>query len=272
MIDVEPMIISELERMVPLPDRSRADWAGVLRRAGLAESSFRWRRLVVAVLIVAALAVPALALSGVLDPLFGVSNQGTPIPSSDLSHVSAIIDEVGQLTGAPPGTVVQLASRNGWTFYAAGAANGDVCYFDEAPPGSESDGIPNPPGLGGGSCKDAAGEADFPSPARPVFNMSHYLNGPPDMSVIVLAGVAADGVASVQVLALSDCRVVATAPVVDNVYIADNLPLLPEAEIVARDAAGNPVWHQAVDAGIDFIQSEDGTVERPPKETSCGLG
>ena len=34
MIDVEPLILSELERMRPLPDGGRADWSDVLRRAG----------------------------------------------------------------------------------------------------------------------------------------------------------------------------------------------------------------------------------------------
>lgn len=34
MIDVEPVILSELERMRPLPDGGRADWSDVLRRAG----------------------------------------------------------------------------------------------------------------------------------------------------------------------------------------------------------------------------------------------
>ena len=30
MIDVEPLIVSELERMLPLPDGGRADWSDVL--------------------------------------------------------------------------------------------------------------------------------------------------------------------------------------------------------------------------------------------------
>jgi hypothetical protein len=217
-------------------------------------------KIAIALVIALALAVPALAFSGILGSLFGFSNQGTPVPSNDLSRASAVLSVINRLTGAPPGSLVQLASRDGWTFYAARAANGDICYFDEAPPNSVSDGIPNPPDVpGGGSCKNAAGEADFPSPARPVFNMSHYLN---NSIITTLAGVAADGVASLQVLALSDCHVVATAPVIDNVYIADNLPMIPEAQIVARDDGGRVVWHQAVGAAI----------EPAPAGNSCGLG
>jgi hypothetical protein len=257
-IDVEPLIISELERMLPLPDRRRADWADVLGRAGLAGSgrSFPRRRAAVAVIAAVALAIPALALSGVLGSLFGFTNQGAPVSPDDLSRVSAVLS----LTGATPGSVVQLASRDGWAFYGARTPNGDVCYFDAPAGQSESDGIPNAGAAGG--CKAAAGEADFPSPARPVFNMSHYFGVPPDMSIVTLAGVAADGVASVEVLALGDCHVVATAPVTDNVYLADDLPPVPEAEVVALGADGTPVWHQAVDAAV----------EPAPNETSCGLG
>src|SRR5437899_12908328 len=34
MIDVEPLIVSGLDRLVPLPSGGRADWADVLSRAG----------------------------------------------------------------------------------------------------------------------------------------------------------------------------------------------------------------------------------------------
>jgi hypothetical protein len=160
------------------------------------------------------------------------------------------------ITGEAPSRVVQLASRDGWTFYGARTAK-DVCYFSAPPPHSESDGIPN--GGAGGSCKDAAGEPDFPSPTRPVFNMSHYLN---NSTVVTLVGVAADGVASVQVLARSDCHVVVSAPVIDNTYLADNLPIVQEAQIVARDVEGKVVWHQAV----------GGAAQPAPPTSSCGLG
>lgn len=203
-----------------------------------------------------ALAVPALAFSGVLGSLFGFSNQGTPVTQDD----QWIVDSISKLTGATPSSVTQLASRNGWTFYEARTSS-DVCYYVQPPAQSESDGIPNLPG---GDCKNVAGDADFPSPTRPIFNMSHYF-GPDQsghMSIATLAGVAADGVASVQVLGLSDCHVVAEAPVIDNVYVADNLPLAPESQVVARDANGHVVWHQAVGAAV----------EPAPAANACGLG
>ena len=260
MSDIE-MIEERLRHFVSVADD--ADWQEVLQRAQVLPQSqdqtvsrharLPRRRLAAAVVIAVALAIPALAFSGVLGSLFGFSNHGTPVTGDD----QAVVSEVRMITGETPSRVVQLASRDGWTFYAAQTSN-DVCYFDESPSNSQI--VPNPVGIGGGSCKNAAGEANFPSPPRPVFNMSTYFN---NTYINRLAGVAADGVASVEVLALADCRVVVRAPVIDNVYIADNLPTnTPEAQIVARDAKGNVVWHQAVGAAI----------QPAPPSNSCGLG
>jgi len=263
MSEVE-MIETRLRNFLRVP-ADDTDWQDVLRRAGtvtprLAEPSrlrrLAGRRLALAVVVVVALAVPALAFSGVLGSLFGFSNQGTPLPPGDLTRVSALVDPALRVTGATPGSLVQLASRDGWSFYAGRTPSGDTCYFAE--PAAQN---PEPTWktIGGGTCKNAAGESDFPSPTRPVFNMSSYFN---NEYIERLSGVAADGVSSVQVLALSDCHVVATARVIDNVYVADNLPTtIHEAQIVARDTSGNVVWHQAVGAAI----------EPSPPSNSCGL-
>ena len=259
MSDIE-MLEARLRRFVSAADD--ADWQEVLRRADLPERGEQTvsrhvrlprRRLAAAAVVAVALAIPALAVSGVLGSLFGFSNHGTPVTGDD----RAVVREVRKITGETPSRVLQLATRDGWTFYAAQTTN-DVCYFDKAPPHDTT--APGRGGIAGGSCKNAAGEADFPSPPRPVFNMSSYFN---DTYINRLAGVAADGVAFVQVLALADCHVVATAPVIDNVYLADDLPTTtPEAQIVARDASGNVVWHQAVGAAI----------QPAPPSNSCGLG
>ncbi len=67
MINVEPLIASELERMLPLPDGGRADWSDVLRRAGVDGAVHgrprglaptgrrRWRPVLVAAVVLAAL-------------------------------------------------------------------------------------------------------------------------------------------------------------------------------------------------------------------------
>jgi hypothetical protein len=72
-----------------------------------------------------------------------------------------------------------------------------------------------------------------------------------------LVGVAADAVTSVQVLAGPDCHRVATAPVLDNVYIDVLKPMTDEDYIVAREANGKVVWHEGVNGGA--------------KVPSCGL-
>lgn len=201
------------------------------------------RSLAMATVAAFALVVPALALSGVLSSLFGFSNQGTPVPQGALSSVTGF-----NLSGATPGSLVQLAARDGVGVYGAKTPNGGLCYF--VGPADKSN--VESQGLGGG-CMNAAVSARFPSTEQPVVDMSLFAlkPGTAGPSVQRLAGVAADGVTSVQVLALSDCHVVATAPVTDNVYVADNLPLIPEAEIVARDASGTAVWHESVTRASD---------------------
>ena len=210
------------------------------------------RGLIVAVVaVVAALAVPALAFSGVFGPLFHLSNSGTPVTQDGLSRVSGF-----DLSGATRNSLVQLAARGGVGMYAAETRGGDLCYF--VGPASRSRAASE--GLSGG-CRNSAASKAFPSVAQPVVDSSLFALAPgaAGPSVQRLAGVAADGVTSVQVLAL-DCHVVATAPVIANVYIADNLPTTAEAQIVARDANGNAVWHEAV------------TPPQNQNANSCGLG
>lgn len=225
-------------------------------RATQSEGTARFRRqkpllVAAAVAVLAALAVPALAFSGVLGYLFRLSNHGTPVARGGLSQVSGF-----DLSGATRHSLVQLGARDGIGVYAAKTGSGDLCYFvgpaDRSKVASE--------GLSGG-CRNSAASTAFPSAAQPVVDSSLFALAPgaAGPSVQRLAGVAADGVASVQVLAL-DCHVVATAPVTANVYIADGLPMTPESQIVARDANGDAVWHEAV------------TPPQDPNANSCGLG
>jgi hypothetical protein len=213
---------------------------------------FPRRRLAAAVVLAAALAVPALAFAGVLGSLFGFSNQGTPVGQDALSSITNVLSR----TGAAPGKLVQLAGRDGVGVYADRSTTGNLCFYV----GPQAQADLKSSGLSGGCTNTNA--ANFPTPGDPVYDMSLFALAPgaAGPSVQRLAGVAADGVASIQVLALSDCHVVATAPVSGNVYIADNLPLTAEAQIVAIDAAGNPLWHESVTPG------------GRPTASSCGLG
>jgi hypothetical protein len=93
MIDVEPLIVSGLDRLVPLPGGERADWQDVLRRAGVRRRPLRLtrRRLVVALaaltaaaVVVAATPVGSAIVQGIGDFSAWLSGHpGTPASSSD---------------------------------------------------------------------------------------------------------------------------------------------------------------------------------------------
>jgi hypothetical protein len=192
---------------------------------------FSQRRLVMACVLAISLAAPALALSGVLGSTFGFSNQGTPVRHKNLDTIHSL-----RATSARPGSFVKLASREGISVYGARSKKGKrLCFYWG-------------PNAGTGSC---LAPADFPSPALPVWDMS-VITGEPPYSITHLVGVAADGVASIQVLD-RDCQPVATVPVIDNVYIDVLKPMAPkiglfvgEPYIVARDSSGKLIWHRKV--------------------------
>jgi hypothetical protein len=250
---LNPVSAERLNELAHGPGRE-ATWARIIARSDPVPHRIRLprRRLVTAVVVAVALAVPTLALSGVLGSMFGFSNQGAPVRHGDLSSLTN-----PNLSDVTKGSVVQLGSRAGLGIYAAKTANGNLCYF--VGPADQSD--LKAQGLGGG-CMSRHASATFPSPSDPVYDMSLFALAPGAAGPTIqrLAGVAADGVSSVQLLALSDCQVVATAPVSDNTYAANNLPMIPEAVIVARDASGNAVWHEAVTAASNA------------NSNSCGLG
>lgn len=79
MIDVEPLIARELDRLVPEPAARRADWSDVTRRAGLLPSR---RRLVLAFAVLAGVLVSAAAVAKTLGG-FGDWLSGTPGKPAD---------------------------------------------------------------------------------------------------------------------------------------------------------------------------------------------
>lgn len=84
MIDVEPLIVSELDRLLPLSDGSRSDWADVVARAGYgsrhraraatepAAARRRPRPLLVAAIAAVALLVTATAVAAGLGAFDGI--------------------------------------------------------------------------------------------------------------------------------------------------------------------------------------------------------
>jgi hypothetical protein len=297
----DQVICETLAREVPLRSDLEPAWEDVLRRAtSLVRPEERprprlTRRRVVATAVVAvALVVPALAIGGVLDPLFGVSNPGTPVKADafTLTEIDAHqLKDAGLVPDpAKPGTFALLALRDGIGVYTARSkADGSACFWEgqrRSTPGQPSDrlyldGPGCDPNAGGWELPDSLmigsdnAEAvhawlsanPFPSPGRPLMDMSGgettddgYIYLPQ------LVGVAADPVHSIQLLAMSDCHVVVTVPVIDNVYIDANPPKVAEAFLVALDADGNVIWHSGRLAG-DVPTPLD-----PAAPQNCGFG
>lgn len=103
MIDLEPLIVSGLDRLVPLPSGARADWQDVLGRAGETRRRrlgvprpAKWSRLKIAIVVIVVgliLAAAATATYGYFrgsgGPAFGVAHL-TPrqMVASDVNHTS----------------------------------------------------------------------------------------------------------------------------------------------------------------------------------------
>jgi hypothetical protein len=175
----------------------------------------RTRRIVLALALTAAVAVPAVAFAGKLGDLLGLSNGGTPVATSslDLSKDTGLNEAMKQL--AFPSAMHLLGNKNGVRFYAARRADGDYCFAIESK-------------LAKGVGCDLDGT--FPSPARPVMVF------PP---LIQFAGFAADGVATVTGIDASD-NTVLSAPVSRNLFASTVPGPFPSVvAIEAVDAQGN---------------------------------
>jgi hypothetical protein len=152
MSNVEPLIASELERMVPLPEGSRADWSEVLRRAGIADArrwrpsraSFtgqggwrRWRSVLVAAVAVAALVGAGVAIAAGFGAFNGISAaQHPPTPADTLdpavaASIAANDNPLG-LEADSARFVTQLAG--GIRIYAVATKTGELCALAERLP------------------------------------------------------------------------------------------------------------------------------------------
>ncbi len=176
-----------------------------------------WRS-ALAIVLVAVVALPAVAVAGRLGDLFGISNEGTPEPTSSL-YLSQDSTMNQALAGLGfPATLERLGTVNGVTFWASRRADGHYCFA------IEKDG-----NRGGVSC-DLNGA--FPSPATPVWAFPPY-DG--------MDGYAADGVATVEGLDASGA-VVASVPVTDNLFATPDGDYTDVATVEAFDADGNQIW------------------------------
>jgi hypothetical protein len=133
---------------------------------------------------------------------------------------------------APIRTGHLLGVRTGHAFYRLDRASGDPCYAV----GAASDlGTP-------GSVVCPRG--GFPASGSPVLDLSVYEGTRRDVrefGLYKVAGLAADGVASVQFFR-PDGSIALTVPVSRNVYAATDVPEGPVVGLAALDQAGNRLW------------------------------
>jgi hypothetical protein len=187
-----------------------SDWQDVVRRAEASEpvslvrpgSARRpmFRRRVLLALAAVAVAVPTAAFADDIGRLLGLTNQGTPVATSSLSKDTTLAQAMKEL--GFPSTLQFLGSRDGISFYAVQKPGGEFCFAvtDASLP------------VGQRTVPDVGCDGAFPSPDVPV--SVSWVGGR-------LAGFAADGVASVNVVDASG-QTIATADVRDNLFVGGN--------------------------------------------------
>jgi hypothetical protein len=175
-------------------------------------------RVVIAVALTAAIAVPTAAFAGSLSDLLGISNGGTSVPVGSVLPGETKLDAAMQELKVS-GTMQSLGTLNGVAFYATRNADGHFCIAMARVDGEF--------GKGFGCDLNADG---FPSANVQALTF-------PALSR--LQGVAADGVATVQALDANG-NVVEQTPVENNLFAsASDLPAGTVAAIRTLDTNGN---------------------------------
>jgi hypothetical protein len=123
MMDVEPIVASGLEQMLPLPDGSRLDWADVLGRAGVVRASRR-RRLA----LVAAIVMGALAAVLVATPAWALVRDVLPFWNQPSAPSSAKV-VFSHMNRVPSGTPAGMSPQ---------AVSGDAREIEQATIGGET--------------------------------------------------------------------------------------------------------------------------------------
>lgn len=175
------------------------------------------RRVALTLAVAAAVALPALAFAGRLESLLGISNAGTTVSTSAVLPGQTNLDQAMQELKVG-GTMQYLGTLNGAAFYATRNEDGNFCIA--------IDHVADRYDKGFGCDLNADG---FPSATRPVLAFP---------AVRGLQGVAADGVATVELLDANG-NVVASAPVTNNLFESATPPAGQPALIVTLDANGS---------------------------------
>jgi hypothetical protein len=143
----------------------------------------------------------------------------------------------------PVGSFRLVAQRNGTFFYSIGSFSGNHCFGQGESPSSL--------GQITWECSRL-----FPSPALPILTTNSIIRAISvptgdgestwDRKFLRLAGVAADGVASIELRSTSG-KLIAETPVVRNVFVFTKNPVFTGAtELVAVDRAGRTVYKRLV--------------------------
>ncbi|HEY5479773.1 MAG TPA: hypothetical protein VIJ84_09210, partial [Gaiellaceae bacterium] len=113
MIDVDALIVSELDRMLPLPSGGRANWQEVVDRAGFRRRRTKSRRRLVSI---AAAAIVAAALVAVTTPVGAAVVRGLD------GFASWISGEPGQPVSPAEQQAFQQENERSWSGFAPGTA------------------------------------------------------------------------------------------------------------------------------------------------------
>ncbi|HKB93539.1 MAG TPA: hypothetical protein VKC62_04800 [Gaiellaceae bacterium] len=175
------------------------------------------RRIAVAAVLVAAVAVPAVAFAGRLADALGISNGGTTVSTSEVLPGQSGLDQAMQELKVG-GTMQYLGTLNGTSFYATRNADGHFCLAIDHTAMQYDKGF--------GCDLNADGFPSSTVQALVFPPVAHFLQG-----------VAADGVATVELLD-ADGNVVESTPVTDNLFESDAAPTGTPASIVTLDATG----------------------------------
>jgi hypothetical protein len=188
------------------------------------------RRPLIVLAAVAAIAVPAAGFGSRLGGLVGLGSDGTTVSTRDVPESSQPVLGQGMASLDWPSTSQLLGTRGDTSFYASTRRDGALCLaidVDHGGPGSLITCLP--PDL---------------AATDPVMGEPFATDG---TALHRLAGVAADRIARVALLA-ADGSELASAPVVDHLYLATGTPDVPAAAVVAYDASGTEVYRHALGA------------------------
>jgi hypothetical protein len=215
-----------------ISERTSAPRSELWSRYGSARVSRRaWAIAIGALLLVGLLVAPPVGLgSRILDLVGGISG-GNDVPTSRLSREDRwLLKHRGVFYWRS----IRFLGAGGTTaYYLITRAGGSSCVAVGL--------LRNRPHIGSVDCQAPGAGAEFPSTKRPILDRSMYSVGSASRQwMLVLAGLAADGVARVGVVDAHG-RLYST-PTVRHVYYLSDLPDGPLRAIVASDAYGRRIY------------------------------